>query len=78
MLRRQQSTADDVEASAVSPNETTCLITPLTDDDMPPKTSEEDENPDEQSIEHLDGSEVVVKKKAKKVGKKDVSDSGRA
>ncbi len=82
MLRRQQADADadtdDVEALAASPNETTCLITPLTndDDDAPPETSGEDENTEEQSIEHLDGSEVLVKKKAKRVAKKKVSDSG--
>ncbi len=78
MLRRQQAEADDVEALVASPNETTCLITPLTDDNnVPPEPSAEDENPDEQSIEHLDGSEVLVKKKAKKVVKRNVPDSDK-
>lgn len=78
MLRRQQSNnANDVEASAASsPDETTCLITPLTDDDtVPRETSGEESNPDEQSIEHLDGSEVLVKKKAKKAARRNVSDT---
>jgi hypothetical protein len=77
ILRRKKQDAGDVEASAESPNETTCLITPLTDDDIPPGNSTDDDRGNEQSIEHVERSEVMIKKKARKGSKKTMGVNGR-
>jgi hypothetical protein len=74
-LRRHRSTADDVEASAASPNESTCLITPLTDDERCAEGSQQGYGAMEQSIPHLEDSEAVVKKKGRKGSKKDIGES---
>jgi hypothetical protein len=77
ILRRQKQNVGDVEASAESPNETTRLITPLTDDDTPPGTSTDGDGGNEQSIEHVESSEVMIKKRAKKGSKKTVGVDAR-
>jgi hypothetical protein len=78
ILRRKRSDADDVEASAESPNESTCLITPLTDDEMVPESSRHGDDVSEQNIEYQDDSEEVVKRKAKKGSKKSMKGNGKA
>jgi hypothetical protein len=77
ILRRQKQNVGDVEASAESPNETTRLINPLTDDDTPPGTSADGDGGNEQGIEHVESSEVMIKKRAKKGSKKPVGVNAR-
>lgn len=67
--RRQRQDADDIEASAESPNESTCLITPSTDDEASSSNTREYGGLEE-SIAHREDSEAVIKKKGKKGGKK--------
>jgi hypothetical protein len=77
LLRRQKRGSVDVETSAESPNESSCLITPLTDDDILPDISIEDDCQEEQSIEHREDTETLVRKKVKKGSKKSTRDSAK-
>lgn len=78
ILRHQKRNANDVEASAESPNESSCLITPFTDDESRPESSADAGGAMEHSIEHLEESEAVVKKKAKKGNKQHINGGGQA
>lgn len=75
MLRRQRQDAVDVEASAESTNESTCLITPLTNDDISSGNSREYGGLEEQNIAHSEDPEAVVKKKGNKGSKNSAAGS---
>lgn len=76
MLRRKKREAADLESSADSPNESTCLITPFTDDETPSSGSREDDIRQEGRIEHQEDSEQMIKKQGKKESKIDAIGNG--